>query len=117
MSRKSNAWRKVQTPQITQREYLENTAKDYWWGSLTEQVRNDLNINVISQCYHGLGHHLWGESPNIWVQTEDGRNIVVHPFDVKNKRADGKIEHFIYLSDPMGGTYEARVTKWKVAKP
>jgi len=110
-------WRPVQTTRIAWGDYLNKITRNAWWGSLTEQVRKDLGTPVVIPNYHGRGKHLWGELPNIWVQTEDGQNVVVHPSAVERKHKHGGIGHYISLDGPMGSYYEVRVTKWKVATP
>lgn len=117
MSRKSNAWRKIQEPQLTWGQFLENITRDSWWGSMTKQVRNDLGTPIVMRDYFGPGRHMWAPTPNIWVKTENGSNVVVSTFDVERKHVDGKVKFFVTLGGPMGSTEDVRVTKWKVAKP
>ncbi len=117
MGCRSNAWRKIQKPRITWGKYLKNITHDPYWGSMIEQVRNDLGISPLVRDCYGPRKHLWEPHPNIWVQTEHGRNIVVNPLEVENNHTDGKIEYFITVDGPMGHDFRYRVTKWKVAEP
>lgn len=87
-----------------------------------EQVREELKIPITHDKYPWeedtctIYYGTYLKLPDIYVQTEDGEEVLVHPTMVER---GWHAEHYIFHAAPPGSRplKEVRVTKWKVAKP
>ena len=88
-----------------------------------EQVRKELKIPITHDKYMmeedtcSIYYGTYIKLPDIYVQTEDGEEVLVHPTMVE--RVFLGTEHYILHAVPPGSRpfKKVRVTKWKVAKP